>query len=125
VDVKVESKIISSTEVQGGQQELTLSNGKKLLADLYLPMFGVIPNSSYVPTKFLDADGFVKVDEYFQVKGTENVWAIGDISDLEATQFANVASQAAHFAKNITLKLSNKTPLPYKAVPLSRMLSSI
>ena len=84
------------------------------MTDLYIPTFGLIPNSSYVPAKFRNANGFVTVDEYLKVKGAENVWAIGDVSDLEPLQFMVANNQSAHLAKNIILILSKKMPLPYK-----------
>lgn len=96
--------------------ELSLSDGTKLITDLYIPTFGVIPNSSYIPDKYLNTNGFVKVDEYFQVKGLENqhVWAIGDISDLEPPQLMRAESQSNHLARNIGLIFNDKAALPYK-----------
>lgn len=57
------------------------------------------------------------VDEYFQVKGLEKqqVWAIGDVSDLEPPQFIFVDIQSGHLAKNLCLILDNKDQVPYKA----------
>jgi NADH dehydrogenase FAD-containing subunit len=87
-----------------------------LTADVYIPTFGLVPNSSYIPEKYLNTSGFVKVDEYFQVKGLEkqHVWAIGDISDLEFPQVLPADRQSTHLAKNIALILNNKAPVPYK-----------
>jgi apoptosis-inducing factor 2 len=96
-----------------GRQELTLSGGDKLVVDMYIPTFGVQPNSSYVPTKFLDTNGFVKVDEYLSVKGTEGIFAIGDISNAEPPQFWFVEKQSTYIAKNVILTLSGKPPIPY------------
>ena len=105
-----------------GRQELTLSGGDKLIADMYIPTFGLTPNSSYIPAKFLNANGSVTVDEYLKVKGARDVWAIGDVSDVEPSQFISCDRQSVYLAKNITLVLSDKTPLPYK-VATSRMIN--
>ena len=107
-------RVIGSAQTSDGQQELTLSSGETLITDMYIPTFGVTPNSSYVPAKYLNAEGFVIVDEYLKVKGAEDIWAIGDISDREPPQFMPADRQAAHLAKNIVLILSSKTPLPHK-----------
>ncbi|KAK9366156.1 hypothetical protein V1509DRAFT_630693 [Lipomyces kononenkoae] len=115
VDIKLQTKIIGSAQTPDGRQELTLSDGDKLITDMYIPTFGVRPNSSYAPTKYLNTDGFVMVDDYLKVKGVEDVWAIGDVSDLEPPQFMFANKQSAHLAKNIILILSNKKPLPYKS----------
>ncbi|OKL59608.1 hypothetical protein UA08_05213 [Talaromyces atroroseus] len=119
VEVKLETRVTTSTRTTrngSDQVELSLSDGSKLTADLYIPTYGLVPNSSYIPGKYLNADGLVKVDEYFQVKGLENqhVWAIGDISDLESPQVLPADRQSIHLAKNIALILSNKPPVPYK-----------
>lgn len=119
VDVKLQTKVSRSSRTKregAGQLEIYLSDGNVLSADLYIPTSGIVPNSSYIPDKYLNANGFVKVDEYFQVKGLENqhVWAIGDISDLESPQFLCADRQSGHLAKNIGLILNNKAPLPYK-----------
>jgi hypothetical protein len=37
----------------------------------------------YVLAKFLDIDGFVKVDEYLKCKGQGAVYAIGGVPDAE------------------------------------------
>lgn len=119
VDVKLQTKIIRSsrTKREGPNQfEISLSDGTTLSADLYIPTSGIVPNSSYIPDKHLNANGFVKVDEFFQVKGLENqhVWAIGDVNDLESPQLMVVDRQSGHLAKNIVLMLNNKAALPYK-----------
>ncbi|KAK9350503.1 hypothetical protein V1523DRAFT_428982 [Lipomyces doorenjongii] len=87
VNIKYKTKVSGSAQTPEGRQELTLASGDKLVADLYISTFGLVPNSSYVPAKFLNANGFVTVDEYLKVKGTEN---------------------------NIVLILTKKTPLPHK-----------
>ncbi|KUL81779.1 hypothetical protein ZTR_10610 [Talaromyces verruculosus] len=119
VEVKLQTKVNRSSRIKRegpNQIEISLSDGTTLSADLYIPTSGIVPNSSYLPDKYLNANGFVKVDEYFQVKGLENqhVWAIGDVSDLESPQLLVVDRQSGHLAKNIGLILNNKAPLLYK-----------
>ncbi len=124
VDIRLQTKVVGSTVMPNGRQELTLSGGDILITDMYIPTFGLIPNSSYIPAKFLNANGYVTVDEYLKVKGAEDVWAIGDVSDVEASQFITCDRQSAYAARNMTFILSNKTPLPYKAIT-SRMATSL
>ncbi|KAH9219081.1 hypothetical protein DL95DRAFT_405363 [Leptodontidium sp. 2 PMI_412] len=108
------TKILGSATTPDGRTELTLSDGQKITADLYLPTTGVIPNSSYVPHEFLNQNGYVVVDEFLQVKGTKNVWAVGDISAIQRPQFVLTAKQAEHVAKNIGLLVQQKPLVPYK-----------
>ncbi|KAK9238079.1 hypothetical protein V1525DRAFT_387804 [Lipomyces kononenkoae] len=114
VDIKLQTTVIGAAKTTDGRQEIILSGGDKLITDLYIPTFGVAPNSSYVPGKYLNDNGRVKVDDNLNVKGVQDVWAIGDVSDLEPPQAFLADRQSAHLAKNIILILSNKTPLPYK-----------
>ncbi|CRG89245.1 hypothetical protein PISL3812_06281 [Talaromyces islandicus] len=117
VDVRPQTKVSSLRQATpDGPQELTLSDGSKLTTDLYIPTYGIVPNSSYVPSKYLNTDGFVVVDDYLKIKGLENqpVWAIGDVSDREAPQFMFVDRQSNHVVKSLFLALDNKDPVPYK-----------
>ncbi len=99
-----------------GQTELLLSTGEKLVTDLYIPTFGLTPNSSYFPSEFLDANGYVVVDLYLKVLGTKDVWAIGDVSACEWSQFIPADKQSAYLAKALVLVLNGKTPSPYKLI---------
>jgi apoptosis-inducing factor 2 len=80
---------------------------------MYIPTFGLIPNSSYLPPHVLDASGYVLVDEYLKLKGTDNVWAIGDVTDVEPSQFIYCDRQSCYLIKSIVSTLSNKKQLPY------------
>jgi len=87
VDIQLSQKVIGSTPLPNHRTEVSLSSGEKLITDLYIPTTGLVPNSSYIPTKHLNAEGFVVVDEYFAVKGAEDVYAIGDVCNVEPLQF--------------------------------------
>ena len=120
VDVKLQTKVTGSVQLPDGRQELTLSTGAKLTADMYVPTFGLTPNSSYIPTTYLNAHGSVMVDEFLRVRGVRDVWAIGDVSDVESWQFITCDRQSTHLAKNMISMMNNKPPLPYK-IAASRM----
>jgi len=73
VHLKLQTRVVGSASIPNGRQELTLSGGDELITDVYTPTHGLIPNSSYVPAKFLNANGYVMVDEYLKVKGAAAV----------------------------------------------------
>lgn len=75
----------------------------------------MVPNSSFIPPALLDAHGYIKVDQYLAVEGREDVFAIGDVSNLEAPQFWFVNTQAGHMAKNLVQIMLGKPMIPYKA----------
>ncbi|TVY88774.1 Oxidoreductase [Lachnellula willkommii] len=114
VNIKLSQKVLGSTPLPNNQTEVSLSTGEKLIADLYIPTVGLVPNSSYVPAKHLNAEGFVVVDEHFGVKGAQDVYAIGDVCNVEPLQFIYTDRQSTFLAKNFALILGGKPPLAYK-----------
>ena len=97
-----------------GRTELTLADGQKITTDLYIPTVGLTPNSSYVPQNLLNPDGFVIVDEYLRVRSTTDVWAVGDVSNVQRPQFVNTDKQSVHVAKNIGLLMKGKNIIRYQ-----------
>ncbi|KAJ5883382.1 uncharacterized protein N7473_010268 [Penicillium subrubescens] len=102
-------KIITSAKVTGAEAStdgtkswtVTLDNGKKLSADVYIPTTGAIPNSSFIPAEFLDSNGWVKVDKELRVQSSGGsalpIYAVGDINtnnmrlSFKATEQAKIA----------------------------------
>jgi thioredoxin reductase len=115
---------------------LTLSDNTTIHTDMYIPSFGLIPNSGYVPAPYLNPDGYVRIDEFMNVKAEgeaaiPNVWALGDVADLEYAQFVSCDKQSVHLAKNMLRTLKDvgggkKVELvPYKATTKRRCYLSI
>lgn len=102
-------KIITSAKVTGAEAStdgtkswtVTLDNGTKLSADVYIPTTGAIPNSSFIPAEFLDSNGWVKVDKELRVQSSSGsalpIYAVGDINtnnmrlSFKATEQAKIA----------------------------------
>jgi len=124
VHLKLSTKVQSTIPNPNGQTELLLSTGEKLVTDVYIPAFGLTPNSSYMPSEFVDARGYVVVDSYLKVLDAQNVWAIGDVSACEWSQFIPADKQSEYLAKALVLILNGKTPAPYKMIT-HRKFSSI
>ncbi|KAK9327507.1 hypothetical protein V1520DRAFT_314929 [Lipomyces starkeyi] len=76
----------------------TLSNGSTLVADLYLPLFGVQVNSSFVSASLLDSAGNLVLDKTMRVVGTKNIWGIGDVRKLDAKQVTVTDTQIIHLS---------------------------
>ncbi|KAI9816928.1 MAG: hypothetical protein M1827_001573 [Pycnora praestabilis] len=64
----------------------TLTNGITLVADLYLPLFGLLSNMSFVPASLLDSAGNLVLKKTMREVGTKNVWGIGDLGNLKEKQ---------------------------------------
>ncbi|KAI9648579.1 hypothetical protein NHQ30_003216 [Ciborinia camelliae] len=114
VNIKSSTKITDSVKTPEGKYEITLSTGEKITTDLYIPTMGVIPNSSYVPEKYLNPAGYAIVDQFLRLKGANDIWVVGDISAVERAQYVNTEKQSTLVAKNIGLVLKNSEPLSYK-----------
>ena len=123
VAVKLGIKVTASAQLPDGQKELTLSSEETITTNMYIPTFGLIPNSSYIPASCLNANGSVMVDEYLRVKGAKDVWAIGDVSDVESWQFITCDRQSAHLAKNMISMMNHRPPLPYKVAASREIVS--
>jgi NADH dehydrogenase FAD-containing subunit len=104
-----------ATPSDGTKQSWTISldNGDKLSADLYIPTTGVLPNSSFVPAQFLDKDGWVKVDKELRVQGDDGkaslpIYAAGDITNNWQRLAFKAGAQAAVAAANIKADILGK-----------------
>lgn len=131
-------KIVSNTRVVGavtttaGQQSLTLRpSGEKnnngpptetmtttttLVTDLYIPTFGVCPNTSFVPAAMLDTDGRVKVDRTtMQAVGHANIFALGDAANAETANGKHADAQVRFLAPALQEVLAGRAMPSYKA----------
>ncbi|KAF2126207.1 FAD/NAD(P)-binding domain-containing protein [Dothidotthia symphoricarpi CBS 119687] len=82
VKIMYNTRVTDTTEGKDGRTVVNIAKGDKLEADLYIPAFGVVPNSSWLPPHLLDNDkylktnpGTVRVDE-----AGPRVYAMGDVA---------------------------------------------
>jgi NADH dehydrogenase FAD-containing subunit len=103
---KMKVELLHKVRVNGvedidGGAKLTLSNGETLVADVFLPLYGVRPNTEFVPANLLEANGSVKVDKTLRVEGSKNVWAVGDVNNVELKAAMKAESQVVHLHPNL------------------------
>jgi NADH dehydrogenase FAD-containing subunit len=102
--------------IEGTRTYVTEKNKRNIVADLTFVCTGAHVNNKSIlngplKTKVNYQTGRLIVNNYLQVDGFENIFAIGDISDKEA-KFANLAlDQAGYVAKLIPL-IEKKKPYP-------------
>lgn len=113
-------KIITSAKVTGAEAStdgtkswtVTLDNGKKLSADLYIPTTGAIPNSSFIPAEFLDSNGWVKVNKELRVQSSNGsalpIYAVGDINTNHMRLSFKATEQAKIAVTNIKADIEGK-----------------
>lgn len=120
---KLNVQIRDSTRVEAvrttaeGKTEVVLRGGEVVVTDLYLPTMGLVPNTEFVDKRYLDERGFVVVDEHFNVKGVEGVWALGDVVGKPRCGFMITRNQAAGVNKNIDAVIKGKGQTVVKGMP--------
>ena len=120
VEVRTNSKVESTNELSDGKTDIVFATGEKLKTDVYIPTYGVVPNSSYLPKNLVNERGFIKVNDLLNVEGAKDVYAIGEVSDCEPMNFLSLEAQSKHMTNNAILIASGKQPVPYKKNSVSK-----
>ncbi|RYP13681.1 hypothetical protein DL765_006763 [Monosporascus sp. GIB2] len=130
VNVISNTKVISTrdadpTENHGmspRKTDLVRSNGKTIVVDCYLPLFGVVANTQFLPEQWLDKDGNLKQGKTMRVEGTTNVWGIGDVGNLEPKQVVNTDAQIIYLAETLDRILTGKHNTIKEYKPLDKTM---
>ncbi|KAF5643669.1 apoptosis-inducing factor 2 [Fusarium tjaetaba] len=110
------ARVTEAKKAERGQgTEVHLSNGSTRTTDLYLPLYGIKLNTSFVPRSFLDSGGNIKLDEKMRVVGTKNIWGIGDVGNIDPKQLTITDNQVIHLATALDATLAGKGDIqPYQ-----------
>jgi NADH dehydrogenase FAD-containing subunit len=130
VKVMTNTHVVDAAATPAGKQSLALqTTGKNknnktdtdtatttLETDLYIPTFGVRPNTAFVPAAMLDADDRVKVDrDTLQATSYANVFALGDASNAQTANGKHADAQVRFLAPAMRNRLAGCTMPTYKA----------
>lgn len=115
----------AETNEPGTQTVLTLSNGTSLSADLYLPLYGVQVNTSFIPESLLDSTGNLVLDKMLRVQGTKNVWGIGDVGNLEVKQLTVIDAQVIHVSAALDATLTGATGKVKEFKPVDKITIAV
>jgi len=81
---------------------------------MYIPTSGLAPNSRYISSQYINPDGFVLVDQFLNIRShldtakepaLKDVWALGDVADVEYAQFISCDKQSIYVARSVLLVL--------------------
>ncbi|KAI0478076.1 hypothetical protein F4859DRAFT_46634 [Xylaria cf. heliscus] len=122
VKVRGSARVANATTSPDGKTEVVLENGEKIVTDLYLPTMGMAPNTEFLPDVLLTTKKFVDIDEFYAVKGAENIWAAGDVVWKPRGSFVLTDKQAAGVAKNIDAVIRGKSQTPVKTIPIDVLM---
>lgn len=132
IDVKTSSRIegLSRADFDDrfmltGERTLTIQGGTETIeADLVCWCVGVTPVSSMYPAAWVNESGRVKVDEFLRVQGKEDVFCLGDVSDVK--EFKGIfALDGAVSAVAINVKRAGTTKGMKKYKPVTAAHSFI
>ncbi|MDA4133756.1 MAG: FAD-dependent oxidoreductase, partial [Thaumarchaeota archaeon] len=93
VEIRTGTRVKGTRELEGGKTEVELEGGETIVVDLYLPTMGLVPNSEYIPARYLNDNKYVVVDDFFRVQDAEAVWAAGDIVSKPRAAFFHTQKQ--------------------------------
>lgn len=123
VKIVANTRVVGATTTPSGRQSLTLrrSGGGPdaeeaiLETDLYIPAFGVQPNTSFVPASMLAADGRVRVDRAtLRAVDHANVFALGDAADAETATGKHADAQVRFLGPAMQEILAGRAAPVYK-----------
>lgn len=130
IKIVANTRVVGATTTPTGKQSLTLQTSSKnkhdynktdtatttLETDLYIPTFGVRPNTAFAPAAMLDTDGRVKVDRNtLQATDHTNVFALGDASNAQAASGKHADAQVRFIARDLQGRLAGRTMPTYNA----------
>ncbi|KAI0543960.1 hypothetical protein F4679DRAFT_592006 [Xylaria curta] len=115
-------RVTGTTTAPDGKTVVLLENGDRIFTDLYLPTVGLTPNTEFMPNDLLTENKFISVDQHYAVKGTDNIWAAGDVVWEPRGSFVYTDKQAAGVAKNIDAVLRGKSQSPVKTIPFDVLM---
>ncbi|TRX89076.1 hypothetical protein FHL15_009993 [Xylaria flabelliformis] len=104
-DDGTKAKSVTLTRADGTTQTIT--------ADLVVPTFGLVPNTSFAPEGMRAASGCLRQGEDLRVPGYKNIFVLGDAGDLQPAQAANTDTQTRHLMTQFNSYFRGEAIQPY------------
>lgn len=103
VDILYNTRVIDTTKGEDGRTIVNLAKGDRLEADLYVPAFGVEPNSSWLPPHLLNEKKYLKNNaETLRVdEAGPRVYAIGDVASYSRNNIWDIMLAMPTLAVNM------------------------
>ncbi|KAH7408575.1 hypothetical protein DE146DRAFT_381803 [Phaeosphaeria sp. MPI-PUGE-AT-0046c] len=119
VDVVYNARVVDATEDEKtGRTTVTLAKGDTLEADLYVPAYGVEPNSSWLPTNLVDEKKYLITSDTLRVDAAgPRVYSIGDVSNTTRNNVVDILGSVPVLAVNMKRDLLSYSPSQPDAKP--------
>lgn len=116
-EVKLNAKVTKVEGSESGPKTISLSLGRgrdeTIEADVFIPTYGLQPNSEFVPANLLDHRRHVKQTKHLRAEGRDNIFVVGDVGSLETPQGIHTDNQLVHAVKNIQAYLKGEALTEY------------
>lgn len=90
---------------------------KSITAQAYVPAFGITPNTEFMPSNLVDAQGFIKQTKHLRVEGHSNIFVVGDAGGLEASMAQTTEAQTIHLIKALPIYFNGGEVPAYPGQP--------
>ncbi|MDO8601893.1 MAG: FAD-dependent oxidoreductase [bacterium] len=126
--VKRGVKIRYNERVIGSAGKVLMTDlGNTVSADMAFMCTGIVPNYEFMKpylSKKLNERNLIKVNEFLQVEGLSNVFAVGDINDRPVEKTAQNSKRQADIAvKNIRALKAKRSLIAYASKPTPMVIS--
>lgn len=115
--VKLNAKVTRVDGPEPGPKTISISVGRggeeTIEADVFIPTYGLQPNSEFVPANLLDHRRHVKQTKHLRAEGRDNIFVVGDVGSLETPQGIHTENQMLHAVKNIQAYLKGEALTEY------------
>lgn len=130
VKVVTGSRVTDVKDGSNGGKSLEVTNkssgtSSTIQADVYLPTFGVEPNTDFLPPQMLDASRRVKATNRLRAETYADVYVVGDASNLQASKSMYVDAQVAHLIKDLTARLVSNVDLVEEYKPDNSVMFAV
>ncbi|ROW06011.1 hypothetical protein VMCG_04655 [Cytospora schulzeri] len=85
-----------------------------ITADVFMPTYGLQPNSSFAPASMLDQRGYIKQTKYLRVEGHDNIFVVGDVGNLETPHGIHTDLQVLHVVGSLQAYLKGGEVTEYR-----------
>ncbi|MEK6889796.1 MAG: FAD-dependent oxidoreductase [Nanoarchaeota archaeon] len=100
--------ILNERVITGDKNSVETDKGRKIDSDIVFSCMGIKPNSDFMTGKMkncLDEKGFIKVNEFLQVEGFQNMFSAGDVNNCLVEKTAQNAKNEAKIVMHNILAL--------------------
>ncbi|KAI5952495.1 hypothetical protein KGF54_003362 [Candida jiufengensis] len=112
---KLGVKIINNERVKPEGNTIILQNGTSESFDLVIEAFKLIPNTEFLSKNYLDDQGYIKTNNYFQIPQIKDVFIIGDVLSIGLHSIVDLSyNQKPIFEKIIEKEIFNNNSIVLK-----------